>query len=53
MPHDDDPRDEQEEIKPSRREFLKGGAVAAGAGLAATGLGGANNSPVPRSPTDA
>ncbi len=36
MSEDDDQRNEQKEVETSRRDFLKGSAVAASAGLAAT-----------------
>ncbi len=42
MSEDDDQRNEQKEVETSRRDFLKGSAVAASAGLAATALGGAS-----------
>ncbi len=42
MSENDDQRNEQKEVETSRRDFLKGSAVAASAGLAATALGGAS-----------
>ena len=40
MHEDDDQRNEQEEVEQARRDFLKGGAAAAGAGLAAATVPG-------------
>ncbi|MCZ6470607.1 MAG: twin-arginine translocation signal domain-containing protein, partial [Gammaproteobacteria bacterium] len=42
MRKDDDQKNEQEEIKQNRRDFLKGSATVAGAGLAAATIPGAS-----------
>jgi len=53
MHEDDDQRNEQEEVEHGRRNFLKGSAAAAGAGLAATtvpGVAAAQASSEPQNP---